>query len=286
MPEVIDGQGEVIAGGFGDPGGELVASSSGGKSGDGGGGDAGSTNDGSSGTEARGSSSSSGAGGAGDGGPGEYDGNDPRIASVVGAPGTAGANNSGRDGSGTTGSGKTDAERMAERFAPKGIDGGTSGIDNLGGDPVGDASAGLAPRGIGEGPADPTRDVGLSRGTGGGGLNDLSISTRDIDRDKTTVYEDRDAIIFMIGERMVKQIPGLNNCYERRLKVNESLQGRWRLDFTVTEDGSVEGATATGLNRRDAELEECITGMIESKWRFAKVAYDVPVRRTLTFRPN
>jgi hypothetical protein len=111
---------------------------------------------------------------------------------------------------------------------------------------------------------------------GDGGLSkpapvSLSIEAPTVRRDANVVLSDPSAIRDMIGERMVEFIPGLNQCYERRLKQNPSLKGRWRVHFTVQADGGVSGAGAEALERRDTELERCLSEHIEKNWRFGRI---------------
>jgi hypothetical protein len=87
----------------------------------------------------------------------------------------------------------------------------------------------------------------------------------------------------MIGERMAEGIPTLQVCYERRLKVDESLAGRWSLTFTVTPEGGTEDVVVKGLERQDAELESCVAGIVTERWRFSKINVRQPVKRTVRF---
>lgn len=98
------------------------------------------------------------------------------------------------------------------------------------------------------------------------------------------VLEDPDAIRKMIGQRMASQAPRLNRCYENQLKSNESLQGRWRVSFTVTSDGTVSGVGAEGLNESVGAFESCLSNEV-ARWKFQRIIRDQPVRKTFTFRP-
>lgn len=133
------------------------------------------------------------------------------------------------------------------------------------------------------GPADPTRGTG-SASKGPGGLDDLTIGGPAVRRDSNTVLSDPDAIRMMVGERLREQIPGLQICYDRRLKVDPTLKGRWLITFNVLPSGKVSGATATGLDRQDAQLEQCLTHHVETNWVFGKINVTQPVKRTITFR--
>lgn len=112
---------------------------------------------------------------------------------------------------------------------------------------------------------------------------DLSLSGPRVRRDDRTVITDPAAIRSMVGDRMLEQIPGLQVCYDRRLKVVPNLEGRWRLVFTVAPIGRVAEAVAEGIETRDAALEECLVQHVREHWRFAPVATAQPVTRTLRF---
>ena len=115
------------------------------------------------------------------------------------------------------------------------------------------------------------------------GINDLSLSAPAVRRDDNVVLSDANAIRDMIGERMVEFIPGLNQCYERRLKRKPSLQGRWRLAFTVQPSGSVTNVSVTALSRSDSEFESCLSSHIRNHWRFGKITLAQPIQKTLRF---
>ncbi|MBT3222362.1 MAG: AgmX/PglI C-terminal domain-containing protein [Proteobacteria bacterium] len=69
------------------------------------------------------------------------------------------------------------------------------------------------------------------------------------------------------------------------MKEDEFLQGKWRLDFVVTQDGTVRNVEVTGLNMQDAALEECLVHKIQ-KWTFKELPHDQPVGKSITFRPG
>jgi hypothetical protein len=136
------------------------------------------------------------------------------------------------------------------------------------------------------GPLVPERTATGSRSGTSGGLNNLSINMPTVRRDDNVVLSDPDAIRDMIGERLVEFTPGLTVCYDRRLKVNPTLKGRWRLKFSVLPSGAVSGASAEGLDRRDRELEACVAEHISEHWRFGRITVTQPVSRTLKFYPE
>jgi hypothetical protein len=124
---------------------------------------------------------------------------------------------------------------------------------------------------------------------GNGGVSappGLSIDAPKVRRDDNVVLSDPDAIRNMIGERMVEFIPGLNQCYERRLKSYPSLKGRWKVKFTVTPSGATSSAVAEPLDRGDAELERCLAEHIQQYWKFGQIAVNQPIQKTLRFYPQ
>ncbi len=188
---------------------------------------------------------------------------------------------------------RTPAPQVRPQPAPSGADrfvqgGGTPGDDpaasagDLRGEPTGERVA-IAPRPrVSDDPADPTR-----RSVGSAGRSaplDLSVGGSKIRRDSALVLSGPRAIRDMIGEEMRGGIPGLVNCYNRRLKQVPDLRGRWRLTFTVTPSGSASNAKATPLDRGDADLESCLASHVEDKWSFGRISVASPVAKTLTFK--
>jgi outer membrane biosynthesis protein TonB len=58
----------------------------------------------------------------------------------------------------------------------------------------------------------------------------------------------------------------IRNCYERRLKVNNVLQGDLKLKFKVASNGHI-GAAAVGGSLKDNEVFSCVRA-IAQKWTF------------------
>ena len=149
------------------------------------------------------------------------------------------------------------------------------------------ASAGEGPRGTRggtdavAGPTDIARIEGPKTQAGGLGL-DIGP---DVSR-RGEVLSDPDAIVQMIGKLMRQNIPRLKHCYERELKKDPSLKGRWLIRYTVTKEGKAVNASATGRDGSNAELEACMANVIETRWRFDRIVRDQPVQKTLTFRPS
>lgn len=111
---------------------------------------------------------------------------------------------------------------------------------------------------------------------------DVSISRRE--QLGIRLSDDR-AIIEMIKRVMDTEIPRLRVCYERRLKQEPDLRGRWALNFTVRADGYTEAATVNSLDTQDAQLEACVVEKLKS-WQFQKIREDQPIKKTVTFRPS
>ncbi len=170
------------------------------------------------------------------------------------------------------------------RFQGKGtaVGGEAAGADDLGDAAPRPDRFALRTRSVDAAPSGPV-EAGLDRGGPGGAL-DLSIGTRSVARDANVTLDDPMAIRMMIGERMRAGIPELVNCYNRRLKQDPSLQGRWRLTFTVTPEGRATSAQAQALDSSDEELEACLVGHVERQWDFGRIAVSSPVVKTLTFK--
>lgn len=132
----------------------------------------------------------------------------------------------------------------------------------------------------------PDRAVVAPRTDAAPSLGGLSLSAPQVRRDDNVVLSDPAAIRDMIGERLIEFVPGLRVCYDRRLKVNPSLKGSWRLVFSVQPTGLVDGVTVSPLGRADGELESCVAEHVRERWRFGRITITQPVSRTLKFYPQ
>jgi hypothetical protein len=103
-------------------------------------------------------------------------------------------------------------------------------------------------------------------------------------RQSDVLTDDAD-IQVMIGQAMNAQIATLTACYERQLKIDESLRGRWRIGYVVQEDGTTREGSAVGMDQSHTAFEECIVREL-GKWRFDKIASERPVQRSLRFTPS
>jgi len=117
-----------------------------------------------------------------------------------------------------------------------------------------------------------------------GSAFDLDLGPK-VDR-RGEVLSDPDQIRQMIGKLMRQQVGRLTQCYERQLKREPNLGGRWLVRYTVNTEGRAVDASATGRDVSHAELEECLANIIESKWRFDRITRSQPVQKTFTFRPG
>lgn len=160
-------------------------------------------------------------------------------------------------------------------------------IDIRGPGGTADAHMGKAPRGPGTtvaGGPDALPEIGS---TASGGSADLELSF-DVQRRQQSgvVLTDDNQIIEMVKLRVTKELPKLRyQCYERRLKQDDTVQGSWMVNFTVNKDGSVSSASATGKGTSDAPLEACIAEKVQT-WTFQPIKAPLPVGKTVTFRPS
>ncbi len=125
--------------------------------------------------------------------------------------------------------------------------------------------------------ADPTQTVSTPGLMSGPSVSIGSRSAQEILKDPAAI----EAMIKSVVSRNGRQ---LEDCYNDRLKIDESLQGRWSVSFTVKSSGKTSKIAVKGLNGADSELETCIQGKI-SRWQFKPIVEDVGMQRTYTFKP-
>ena len=97
--------------------------------------------------------------------------------------------------------------------------------------------------------------------------------------------QDDDAIILMVKRVLAAEMPKLQSCYERRLKLVNNLKGAWTIELTVLKDGGVASPAAKGNNISDPELEKCIADQMAS-WSFQPIRIDMPIQKSVYFRPG
>jgi hypothetical protein len=158
-----------------------------------------------------------------------------------------------------------------------------SGGTDLGG--KGAAPTDRGPRGTRGGVDGPSDNVSVGAGVNGrastGGGLDLNVNVGASRRGG--VLTDPAQIKKMIFELMSAQMPRLNGCYEQELKRDESVAGKWRLRYTILEDGKVKDVAVTGLDMKVESFEACM-GREIGKWRFQRLAAPQPVQKSVTFR--
>ena len=98
---------------------------------------------------------------------------------------------------------------------------------------------------------------------------------------------DENEIFNMIKETMSRYNLQIQSCYNNRTKQLPDLKGTWNLLFTVNKDGSVKNVKATPAQGTtpDPTLEACMTKSIAS-WKFAAIAYEQPVTKTVRLYPG
>lgn len=168
----------------------------------------------------------------------------------------------------------------APKPGPKPSPSSSSGI---GSDPSASGSHEVRPKSVPGSGGPATTDVGTRPSPSP--KIDLSLTRPVASRDDNLTLTDPEAIRMMIGERLKENIPHLKYCYEQRLKVQSTLKGRWLIKFTVQPNGKPTAVSASGVDRSDAELEQCMVRDIEKTWKFGKINVAQPVQRTLTLSP-
>ena len=86
------------------------------------------------------------------------------------------------------------------------------------------------------------------------------------------------------GVRSVLKVksPQLAQCYQRALKSNEGLRGRWMASFVVQKSGKPAEVKAVGQSMKDATLEACVVTQIE-RWSFPQLCEPMPIETPLSF---
>jgi TonB family protein len=162
-----------------------------------------------------------------------------------------------------------------------GPDGSEGTAEGTGSDAVASAAGASS-----EGTAEPGRSTGGSKKAAysGSGLDvDISVQRR---KQTGVVLKDDSAIIEMIKSVVGTELPKLRwQCYERRLKTDESVRGSWTVNFTVQPDGSVAEVSVVPKENGDRELETCVAEKVKS-WSFQPIKQAQPVSKSVVFRPS
>jgi hypothetical protein len=146
-------------------------------------------------------------------------------------------------------------------------------------DPTGSHKVPTTPGGL-EGLPPSTSTSGSHSGTSS---LDPHISMSRIDHKGVTLYND-DQIVEMVKTVVGQQLPKLRyQCYEDRLKTDETIQGSWTINFTISQTGDVTQASADGKDRHDPVLESCIVGKVKA-WQFQPIKASLPVSKSVAFR--
>lgn len=137
------------------------------------------------------------------------------------------------------------------------------------------------------GGTDATLTGGISTSSGGGVISDapkIGIQRRAI---TGVTLTDDSQIIEMVRAVVGSELPKLRfQCYERQLKRDETLAGSWILNFTVKQNGQLNGVSAVSKDGTpNAEFEACLVEKV-STWAFQPIKAELPVAKTATFRAN
>lgn len=130
---------------------------------------------------------------------------------------------------------------------------------------------------------DPTRMNIPSVGVGGSSMDGPDLSIRRGNVPSVTLTDDGE-IVDMLARTLSENVRGLNVCYTRELRTNDSLRGEWVLEATVMPNGSVTDIRVTGVNMSSAPMESCIATKVEA-WPFQRIRAAQGIRKTLRFRP-
>lgn len=119
--------------------------------------------------------------------------------------------------------------------------------------------------------------------TGGGGLSmSLGGPSTDINR-KGIVLSDPGQIQEMAKSALARYGGQLKQCYESRLKEDETIRGAWTVIFTIQPDGSTSGVSIQPRNKADQVLETCMQNKVKG-WTFTEITSPFgPIGKTYRF---
>ncbi|MCP4803892.1 MAG: AgmX/PglI C-terminal domain-containing protein [Proteobacteria bacterium] len=169
--------------------------------------------------------------------------------------------------------------KAAAKAANRGSDasGGTAAVEEYGNGSRFDA---------GDVPENSSGDAGLKQasvGSTGGGLS-MSVggATTDLNR-KGIVLTDPSQIQEMAKNALSRYGGQLKQCYESRLKEDETIRGAWTVIFTIQKDGSTSGVSIQPRNKADTQLETCMSNKVEN-WSFQEISAPFgPIGKTYRF---
>lgn len=101
---------------------------------------------------------------------------------------------------------------------------------------------------------------------GSSGISGVETSLRSRD-----MVVEGDEIPKMVQSFTRRKSQRIKNCYEQRLKENESLTLDFMLQFTVNTDGSTSGVALRHNGQGDAQFDQCVSREVGS-WQYLKIA--------------
>ena len=119
--------------------------------------------------------------------------------------------------------------------------------------------------------------------TGGGGLTmSLGGPSTDINR-KGIVLSDPGQIQDMAKSALARYGGQLKQCYESRLKEDETIRGAWTVIFTIQPNGTTSGVSIQPRNKADQVLETCMENKVKG-WTFTEITAPFgPIGKTYRF---
>ncbi len=96
------------------------------------------------------------------------------------------------------------------------------------------------------------------------------------------VLDDSLKIEEMIGRVLNRGAKQLEQCYNKALKLDPSVEGAWYVDFTIVKEGKPVAVSVEPLEAPHAEIEACIYRAVE-RWRFQRISEPVDVARRYRF---
>ncbi|HLU66870.1 MAG TPA: AgmX/PglI C-terminal domain-containing protein, partial [Kofleriaceae bacterium] len=123
---------------------------------------------------------------------------------------------------------------------------------------------------------------GYGSGSGRGGMRGRKASAPQIRIGNASATGDLDKNI--IRRYIRRKLPRIRNCYERELMVKQNLSGTVVVQFQISPQGVVQGATAGGMG--DKSVENCVADAIRSiQFPKPKGGGFVNVRYPFIFQP-
>lgn len=196
---------------------------------------------------------------------------EPEAVAAKGSSGSSGSGaSSSSSGTATTGSSGTGASTPATGGQLASASGPTDSPGRAGINP----SAGPISKQVEE--VDPTAAMtGGSSISGGPSVSVLNRSATEVLTDPTEIAE-------MTRRVVSRNSRQLEDCYSDRLKLDSTLEGRWRVGFEIQKDGSVDKIDIAALSKSDAPLESCLSDKVK-RWRFQRISSAQGVSKNFSF---